>query len=344
MATSLPEFKDRYLDRLLAFLWDQWSALGVAGYGITDDAWATDPEALVIFTCTLGRYDPRLFDEALDWINVNGKILNLQRLKTIAAREPFAGVPLLAPIAAVMKQDKKYLAWRWKNLASVPPPRAEESLFFQKDGAPMARYGTPEPVFHQYGYFRGKLELRGMTQPVRVAPNSGLLVKLRSLFGNTARAEIILYLLTHESGHPNEIARQTYYSQKTVQDTLVELAQSGLLGVSPKGKMKNYWVYPDKWREFLRLDQPPQWVCWPLLFRALERVWLLISPPDFLKLEPLFQSSEVRRLMTELKPALEASGLPVTLMDEKLYPGEAYLPVFLDDLDRVFCLCNIRET
>ena len=83
MVQSLKEFKNSYIELLLTFLWRQWSALGVAGYADTQDRWSIDLEALLIFTCSIGRYDPRLFDEVLDWIDKNGDLINVQRLKKI---------------------------------------------------------------------------------------------------------------------------------------------------------------------------------------------------------------------------------------------------------------------
>ena len=39
MNPSLTEFRDKYRELLLNFLWRQWSALGVAGHSRSDDPW-----------------------------------------------------------------------------------------------------------------------------------------------------------------------------------------------------------------------------------------------------------------------------------------------------------------
>lgn len=91
MNQPLKTFRDQLQDVLLNFLWRQWSALGVAGHTDAEDAWIIDPEALLLFTCTLGRYEPRMFDEMMDWLQENGSYINILRLKRIQKTEPFAG-------------------------------------------------------------------------------------------------------------------------------------------------------------------------------------------------------------------------------------------------------------
>ncbi len=57
MNPSLKEFKGEYQSLLLDFLWRQWSALGVAGQTSRGGQRIVDPEALLLLTCTVGRYD-----------------------------------------------------------------------------------------------------------------------------------------------------------------------------------------------------------------------------------------------------------------------------------------------
>ena len=41
------------------------------------------PGAMLLFTLEMGRYEPRLFDEVLDWLVINGRWIDLQRLRGI---------------------------------------------------------------------------------------------------------------------------------------------------------------------------------------------------------------------------------------------------------------------
>ena len=62
----------------------QWSAVGtytnVPPFGTA----VIDPEALICATMWFGRYSPRLFDEAMDWLCINDALISLDRHKSIA--------------------------------------------------------------------------------------------------------------------------------------------------------------------------------------------------------------------------------------------------------------------
>ena len=334
MKKLLKEFKDQYLEYLLSFLWRQWTALGVAGYGETNDKWFIDPEALLLFTCSIGRYEARLFDEVFDWLNINGSLLNIQRLRRIMHHEHFTGTRVLSAIAEFMSHHHKLL--KWKGLIqNRETSNSAESLFFYKNGNPMEQFGKADQIFLKHGLFRGRIELKGKSQQVRIMHNTGFLFKLRALFGITARCEIIAYLLTHEKAHPSLIARDTYYSQKTVQDTLVEMAKSGLVRIQSEGKKKQYWIKTDKWLSFLMHSSPLQWINWPLFLRAFEQIWEELNQKKFLNLSLMIQSSKLRELMHTIRPRIERAGFADTLSDDKLYLGESYIPVFLSDIRKL---------
>lgn len=332
MKESLKEFRDSYQELLLSFLWRQWSSLGVAGYGTGNDKWYIDPEALLIFTACMGRYEPRLFDEVLNWLNINGNFINIQRVKTILKKEKFSGARVISAMAGMMAEKKK--SAKWKRLAEeLLPVNIQESLFFHKNGQPMEMFGEPEPVFRRYGFNRGKIEFRQHTQQVRIVKNTGFLFKLRALFGANTRPEIILYLLTHESGHPRLIAREIYYAQKTVQDILVEMAYSGFIHVRPVGKEKHYWLKKDEWFNLLMSGEDDIiWINWPRLYIALENIWLKLNQEELHSLDPLTQSSELRVLMQSVRKQIESAGFGENLSNEALYLGTEYTEIFLSDI------------
>ena len=59
----LSELRDRVRRGFLEFAWRQWAQAGVSANISGFDRWAIDPEALILFTITVARRDPRLFDE-----------------------------------------------------------------------------------------------------------------------------------------------------------------------------------------------------------------------------------------------------------------------------------------
>ena len=330
-------FKIFFLEEILNFLWRQWSALGVLGSSKAETEWIIDPEALLLFTCTIGRYDARLFDEVLDWLNVNGNFVNIQRLRNILRKEQFRGDKVISAVANVMKIRTK--SYKWKLLAVLNQNEymnKTEPLFFFKDGKPIENYGKTDEDFRYYGFLRGKKELTGKTQQVNIVKNTGMLFKLRALFGVNTRCEIILYLLVHESAHPSLIAREIYYSQKTVQDTLIEMTQSGLIFVRSVGKEKQYTLYKDKWYEFLKYDNEPlQWVNWAQVLSALEKIWIKLNDKNMLEYDSLLQSSELRVLMHEIRPKIENAGFPQALTNDSYFLGEKYSEIFIQDIKKL---------
>ena len=68
------------------------------------------------------------------------------------------------------------------------------------------------------------------------------------------------------------------------------------------------------------------------LFNALEKISLRLNDPQLHTLKPLLQSSELRSLMAELRPALERAGFDRSLSDDRHHLGESYLPVFMSDV------------
>ena len=88
-----------------------------------------------------------------------------------------------------------------------------------------------------------------------VAPDpteaESFLFRMRSLFGVNARAEILTWLLTHRSGHPAGIARETGWFSKSVQAILNDLEASGLVYANPQEREKHFGLQPDQWMQLL---------------------------------------------------------------------------------------------
>ena len=96
---------------LLDWLWRSWACLGISGHGGTarPDR-VIDPEALVLASTLWARYDARLFDEMLDWLCLNGSLINLQRLSNLH-RTGLGDAAVLSAIAAVIQQNSRHAKW-----------------------------------------------------------------------------------------------------------------------------------------------------------------------------------------------------------------------------------------
>src|SRR4051794_35645237 len=83
---KVASFRDEVLSDLREFAWTQWAQLGVsAAAPERRKERAADPEALLLFTLEIGRAEPRLFDEVLDWFASNEPLVSVQRLRNLCA-------------------------------------------------------------------------------------------------------------------------------------------------------------------------------------------------------------------------------------------------------------------
>ena len=332
MDISLMKFREMVISQLLDLLWGQWSALGVAGRGVLEQRNVIDPEPLLLLSLTICRHDARLFDEVMDWLMINGAFMNVQRLKSIRNHYDFQCTPQLGAVAEVLGQ-KANSAVKWKNLVGLGVKRTVEPLFFMNNGKPLPTPGEHAPEFERHGLLRGPLILRGFSQPFPFHGMPALLLRLRALLGVNARCEVLCMLGATDEIHPSAAAHQTGYFPRTIQNALVEMARSGVVEMRINNREKKYWLKPGFLDELLRpAGQPTPWVNWSPLFRALEMLWLGLIDSKLQSLDELTLSSEFRRLAIAMRPLLGETGRGTQLRNEGAYLGEAYLPVFIQDI------------
>ncbi|MEI6971187.1 MAG: hypothetical protein WCL44_06680, partial [bacterium] len=329
MSKSLIEYRTGFQQTLLRWLWRQWSTLGVAGTSPIETQNVIDPEALLFFTCALGRWEPRLFDEVLDWLSTNGRLLNGPRLKRLLHDSEFSAGRVVAAVCSVLPKTGCRLDWK----IGPVEPGPEEALFYGADCRPLPDYGARDPEFLEHGFLRGRLELRHYSKPPDPARPACLWLTLRSLFGINCRAEIMLYLLTNASGYPSQIARDTGYTQRNIQDVMVDLAASGQLRTTRTGREVQYRLASPLWKTLLAgAKEPPSWVIWPPVLRALEMVWLRLCDEKLGALSESGQASELFLLIQRIRPLLGRSDLGHVLTPESHGLGADYHATFMRDL------------
>ena len=340
MDTSFLEFRAYILDRLLDLLWRQWSALGVPGRTTIEEHLVVDPESLLLFSLTVGRYDARLFDEILDWLVVNGAFLNVQRLRNLMKRFNFQSQAQLSAVSELlMKKSNDPL--KWKRLAAPRSPQNPEPLFFLKSGKPIPTPNEKAPEFSAYGLLRGPIKLRGHAQPFPTKGMPSLLLRLRALLGVNARCELFCLLAAAEEIHPSDVARQTGYSPRTVQNTLAEMSRSGVVQMRSGNREKWYCLQNDVLDHLLKPEgSPTPWINWAPLFRALERLWIGVIDPKRQNLDPLTQASELRRLGKEIRPLLADAGWGRQLEDDSSFRGVEYSAIFIRNIEGILNQLN----
>ena len=311
MEASLASFRTQFREALLALLWRQWSALGVAGHAQTGDGRLIDPEALLLFSTSVARHDARLFDEILDWLQTNGAWINLQRLARIQNEHHVGDDSILAAIASQLTRGHSHPKWR--AVARRAPKRACDALL-----RPLFPHlpvvGQGDEAWLEWGWQRSPVELRGLSQAPRPDQPATFLFKLRALFGRQARVEIIAWLLAHESGHPAEIARATGYFRGSIQAVLNELVVSGHVFAVRTSREKRFTLRRDEWRFLLTWSGDsaptfPRWLPWPAIFGLMRRVDELLSHPELDRMSPPVQAIELDRATAPAAAALTPAGL-----------------------------------
>jgi len=341
MKTLLTDFRSEFRDRILDLLWRQWSTFGVAGHGAQWHGSPIDPEALLLLTCSIGRYDARLFDGMVEWMGVNGQLINVQRLKRIIATEQYAGEQVLRAVAATVSDSVSASKWATtvisKDDACQPVP-----LFFLKDGTPMPIVRQPDKLFEGYGLQRDPYEARGVAQVFRAELVSNLILRLRAFLGVNARCEIIAYLLLNEHGSPSSLARNAYYLPLTISKAMTEMRGSGFLVSRVNGRRRDHRLTPGIWRELFLGEERPHSLVWPRLFRAIETLWEFLGDSNLTDKEPLAQASALRRVLNKsVVDRVETSGLDFAFGNLATHPGEALIAFAVE---RIATLLTIMES
>ena len=347
METLLQDFRNRCQESVLDLLWRQWCSLGVAGHGRpAHQDRLIDLEALVLATTSLGRLEPRLFDEALDWLASFGSLINLQRLANLHRSHPLGESRVLAAIADWLV--KKATQPRWKAMTKSVPKKGDvtEPLFSGSEGPAPALF---DEIFRARGLERGVFKPRGMSRAPQPLLPPNLMASMRALIGVSARVEIILFLAgSQTAAGAAEIARATGYAPRTLQALLQEMLLSGHILSQEASARKtatgrrsrvSYHLQPSDWA-FLTSSKPlPRWTPWASLFAVAGRVLTAIPAPNTRPVHTAVISSRLRETLAAEGPALAAAGLlpafdlrPEATGDELLQTLADRLPALLNRL------------
>jgi hypothetical protein len=330
MTQQLIRFRDDLLDRLLDIAWRQWATAGVSGHAASWDGSIIDPEALLLFSCTVGRYDARLFDAVQEWLRINGHFINIQRLKRILKEEQFEGASVLSAMTAASKTSVNQA--KWSQIAEKPAgaEAQTEPLFYRTSGEPLPVVRDRDPLFAEYGFARDRFEDRSVAEPFRPELSGNLLLRLRALFGVNARCEVFEYLLVNGVGSPRAIASDCYYYPATISKAMSEMRGSGFLVSRTKGRQRLYSLTPAAWRNLFLHDRvEPAWVVWPRLFSAFEQVFLFLNDNDLGRKSVLEQASSLRRILVGGVISQVEGGLRGFIFgDPAAHHAEALIPFF----------------
>jgi DNA-binding transcriptional ArsR family regulator len=204
--------RSELVNAALRVAWQQWTALGVSGTVAPPDH-AIDLEALLLFTPVLRHDDPRLYDEALDWcVHHAHRLVSIARLRRLRAALPDEAREAYDHFAAIVNATATpRLAW---------------------------------PTDHT----GAKIRTSGKSQAPDIRHRALLQLRLRCLFGVTARADVLLRFLrpimVQEISPTMTLTVSTFadlgYSKPAIAEVLNDLTMAGLVERWRRGNRDYY--------------------------------------------------------------------------------------------------------
>ncbi len=332
---SLTQSRDRLLASVLELMWAQWTELGVAGVAGTESS-VIDPEALLLATSRFGRYDPRLFDEVLDWLASFSDLLDVTRLRRLATQTRFADGRVVSALVDFMRQQST--AAKWERSARSLIAREDSAayggvapLFLDGEGKGIPTFGEKDQFFLQHGIERPALDLRGMsTAPVSRKPAIARL-RFRALMGAGARAEVLLYLATHNHAHGRLISARTGFAQRQVSEYLAQMAEAGFVERWEDGRTVQYRLVGDLTESMGPLAGYVDWPgAWTAIAMLLETRGIAEAAASSYEAAKAWRAG-----LESLKVVLPVEGLDVRPPTPERHSGEALLEYADEYLGRV---------
>jgi hypothetical protein len=318
---------------MLDVCWSQWSALGVYASIAPEENKVLDLEALLCATMFYGRYDPRLFDEALDWITTNDRTISLDRLKRIA---DFFGPSCKACLGASFDYLGKNtnnsrllsLIDRWNDFRL----EKEENLFLSWGSVKALPVKQSDPDFLAWGFLRNKPKLRGLSAKPDLSNDANLFLRLRKLFGVTSRASVFGYLLLKGEGNSMQISKAIYVNQRNVYGILVELAEGRFLQQWSGKRESVFSLDREPWLDFIGVRKDLVYIGWAEFFLAFQLLlddWA--ANPEAYSTEYL-ASSRLREKAPDLLRLLRDAGVEPKIANPVGQHGEAYFHALAEGL------------
>ena len=313
MEASLREFKEKFYNALLDIHWKHWTALGVASHVKPEKTWIIDLEPLTVSTLAVGLHDKRLFSSSVEWLIKNGEWINLSRLKRILKvfLEPSPGLkePALLPEILGLFIDTYN-----KNVRN-------KIKFLKSDSD-----GPRKNLVSEYKSFFSAFKVRNIITEPRLYHPSLIQLLLRSIFGVDAHTEILIYLLSNESGNSNSIAKEIYYNQKNVYTILEKWSRVQMVTKISEQKILRYSLNrKDELLYAFGLKETRKYINWTRTFLLLDRLSKALSTPPWSDDEYLL-SSLFRDFFDESK--LIGKSLGVNMPEPAHYPGKQYFSPF----------------
>ena len=201
---------------LIELCWSLWTELGIAGVIRKHQHILIAPEELILLTAFIGEQDPRLRDEALDWCTRYHQFISISRLRVLAKG---LGQAINQPYSMFAAALNSVSSANWPLLTSE---RALTTTFVF----------TPS----------GKSQLPSLELP------SLLYLRMRSLFGVGARADLLTFFLTQKKVMLTAAeATEVGYTKRNLAEIMDNLVRAGIFRISIVRNQHHYtFIKQDK--------------------------------------------------------------------------------------------------
>lgn len=329
MKSSLKSFRTEFSQAVLNFLWSAWSQVGVMGGSAPSQPRIVDPEPLLLLTWECARQDARVFDEVLDWLVQNGRWVNVVRLTTLSEEDQVCSPTIAGAVAAFMAERDRTPKWRKLAERCKPKSRAPEVLFQRQGRSLTPRERETDETFSRYGWRRSPIQLRGQSQRLPAWTPASLVLKCRAFFGVSIRADVFAYLVGRGPATASGLARELGYSQRRVQDTLVEMQLAGQFQARFDGNRREFSIESNKGWQLLfeATTERAAWFNWRAYGRAVSSVWKKAFTMKEEGLTAYLFESEMAKALEMALPDFTAAGLALS--------GRPTTTEFLEKLKRL---------
>jgi DNA-binding transcriptional ArsR family regulator len=268
-------FKMQISENLQALVWSLWTELGVRGVVRNHSDCSIDPEPLILFTSLLKGADPRLRDESIDWCISNLKLLSVARLRNLLKE---------------VNQDSHDDFYEYASIINSNSP---------------ARWPLGKSTLPKKFRRSKKSALSDLGRPALIH------LRLRSLFGVGARAEIIAALLARPGLDMSsaDLARLNKYTKRNVADIMESLKIGGLVKATRTGNQVRYRL--DRRQKLIDLigSLPSAFPSWTPIFHLLHTILRVSS--EFGSKKHEVAGVEAHQALNRMVPVLEQLDLAV---------------------------------
>ncbi len=305
------KYKEQMYEAVEALLWQQWAALGVAAHAEKDSAaYVLDPEALLLISSAFCRYNQRLYDLVAQWLEQYSRLVNPTRLKALLQKATYCDVASLSYWAAICLNSGDA---RWKLIAArgLPPGNTRQALFIDAMGGSAPYCREHDALALHYGLMRNPYQSARKVLCRLPQTTATLLMRLRSVLGSTARAEIML-LLMEGPADLQQLADRSGFARSSIKAIIDELMLGQTIsGIKTGGKSVAY-ILPEKhtYCKALGVDSFA-FPRWSAIYEAIGALWQMLQYPKWASLSAATKQGEYEHLLqSRIRPLLLLGGIP----------------------------------